>query len=185
LLEQVHAPRYFALQAKRPTERGAVGINSGFPDDRDRRSGEMGMGLLDSFKSAAGAFSTGRQTAEALVAIMYGVARADGSYGADEDAKIRQVMSALDILKKYPISDHFNFINAKLKGGFEVSTESGLDCCIEELRDVRKLPMEEKAALLRAAKAVASVDGSPSPSEKEFLQRCADAVEVPRSELRL
>jgi tellurite resistance protein len=134
-------------------------------------------GALADPKKAFESFGT-KQNAEAVVAIMYGAAHADGHYGDDEKKKIGNAFSLHPMLKNFPVADHVQFISSRLEDGFSFDLSVGLDACRKEVKDIKGKPYDEKAVVILAGVIAAKADGDLSGPEKVFLRSCADVAGV-------
>jgi tellurite resistance protein len=150
------------------------------------------LGIFDAIKSLAGNATeaidkySSKQNSEAVLAIMYGAAHADGDYGEKEKAKIGAGLTRHQMLKKFSVAEHNAFIRDKLEDGFEFDVSTGLDACRKEVRDIRTKPYEERVTVILAGVIAAKAEGDGiGPEELEFLRSCADAAEVKYSDVGL
>lgn len=126
-----------------------------------------------------------KETAEAIVAIMTGVAHADGELEDAERKKMMQAFSGHPILSQYEISVLTKKFS-ELCGQFSLDTDLGLDACIKELQDVgSRATQEKRITILRLGIATAKADGEIEPAERAFLARCCSTLGVQASEVGL
>lgn len=126
-----------------------------------------------------------KETAEAIVAIMTGVAYADGELEQEEKAKMAKAFTINPILAQFD----FSVLKVKfdeLAGQCEFDADLGLDACVKELKDVgSNAPMEKRVTIMRLGVASAKADGEIEPAEHTFLARCAQTLGVQLSEVGL
>lgn len=126
-----------------------------------------------------------KETAEAIVAIMTGVAYADGEL---EDAEKKKMAAAF---KTHPILSQFDMsiLTKKfdeLASQCDFDADIGMDACLKELKDVGSSgAMDKRITILRLGVASAKADGEIEDEERKFLARCADTLGVQLSEVGL
>lgn len=134
-------------------------------------------GKLDDIAAEAKKFGD-KQTAEAIVAVMTGVAHADGMLEDGERKKITQAFATHPVLKIYDTK----VLNAKfseLSVQFGLDTDLGLDACLKEIQDVaRKASSDNRVAIMRLGVMAAKADGEIEPAESAFLVRAAEVLGV-------
>ncbi len=126
-----------------------------------------------------------KEAAEAIVAIMTGVAYADGELEKEEKAKMAGAFRINPILSQFD----FSILTKKfdeLSNQCEFDADIGLDACIKELRDVgNNATMEKRITIMRLGVASAKADGEIEDTERQFLARCAAELGVELSEVGL
>ena len=126
-----------------------------------------------------------KETAEAIVAIMTGVAYADGELEREEKAKMAGAFRINPILSQFD----FSVLTKKfdeLSNQCEFDADVGLDACIKELKDVgSNATMEKRITIMRLGVASAKADGEIEDKERQFLARCGEVLGVQLSDVGL
>lgn len=127
-----------------------------------------------------------RETAEAMVAVMLGVASADGEIEKSELEKIKLSFTVHPILKMFDqtvLMRKFTELGVQ----FQMSVDIGQQACLDELEDVvrKDIPYDQRVAILRLGVMTAKADGEVEPAEREFLQVAADVLGVRFADLRI
>jgi tellurite resistance protein TerB len=134
---------------------------------------------------AAGARFRDKETAEAIVAVMTGVAFADGELEEAEQRKLAAAFQHHPILSQFDtavLTDKFD----QLVKQFSLDTDLGLSACLKELKDIaRRAKHEQKIIVMQLGLASAKADGEIEPAERAFLARCADSLGVRLAEIGL
>jgi tellurite resistance protein len=125
-----------------------------------------------------------KEAAEAIVAIMCGVAYADEGASSAEKGKFAAATKVNPILKQYDASMLLKKW-ADLAEQCEFDIPTGLDACLKELADICHIPIEKRITVLKLGIAAARSDGETSPLERDYLCRCADVLDVPAAEIGL
>jgi len=125
-----------------------------------------------------------KQTAEAVVAVMTGVAFADGELEEGEKAKMTQAWRSHPIMSQFELGVLTGKFS-QLSGQFALDTDLGLDACLKELEDIKAAPMEKRVVVMRLGIAAAKADGEIEPAERAFLQRCAQTLGIDLREVGL
>lgn len=141
-------------------------------------------GSVDDLKAQAQKFAD-KETAEAIVAIMTGVAYADGEFEPQEKEKFKAALGMNPLLKQFEVGTLLAKHN-ELVATYEFDIDMGHDAALKELRDVgSRAPHEKRLLILRLGVAAARADGEIEPQEIEFLRRCAEALGLSLSEVGL
>lgn len=125
-----------------------------------------------------------KETAEAVVAIMTGVAYADGELEDAEKQKMAKAFTIHPLMKQFETS----LLTAKFT---ELSTQCdfdsaiGQEACLKELRDTARAPMEKRITIMQMGVAAAKADGEIEAAERDFLAKCANTLGVQLSEVGL
>lgn len=126
-----------------------------------------------------------KETAEAVVAIMTGVAYADGELEDSEKAKMSQAFRTHPLMSQFDTGQLMAKFS-ELSGQFALDVAIGQDACLKELKDVgTRAPMEKRVVILRLGVAAAKADGEIEPAERDFLRRCAETLNVQLAEVGL
>lgn len=138
----------------------------------------------EDLKAAAQRFND-KETAEAVVAIMAGVAFADGELEETERKKMAAAFGTHPLLSQFDMSmltTKFNELSAQ----FSLDVDIGHDACIKELKDVgSRAGMDKRVTILRLGVVSAKADGEIEPQERAFLVRCAQTLGVELAEVGL
>lgn len=141
-------------------------------------------GAFGDAQAAASRFND-RETAEAVVAAMVGVAYADGQMEDAEKEKIKKAFAVNPILKQFPQATLVSKFS-ELSGLCEFDAGDGQDACIKELRDVgvKEGNYDKRKNILRMAIAVAKADAEGmEDAEHAFLLRCCAEMDVAPAEV--
>ena len=126
-----------------------------------------------------------KETAEAIVAIMTGVAYADGELEKEEKAKMAGAFRINPILSQFDFSTLTKKFD-ELSAQCEFDADMGLDACLKELKDVgSNATMEKRVTIMRLGVASAKADGEIEDKERQFLARCGEVLGVQLSEVGL
>ena len=126
-----------------------------------------------------------KETAEAIVAVMTGVAFADGELEDAERRKLTAAFSADSTLAQFDqrvLAAKFD----ELSRQFSLDIDIGLDACLKELQDIaRRAKQEQRILVMRLGVMTAKADGEIEPAERAFLNRCGEVLGVELSEVGL
>jgi len=145
---------------------------------------DMIKGGVDDLRAQAQKFAD-KQTAEAVVAVMTGVAFADGEFEPEEKAKFKAALGMNPLLKQFEIGSLLAK-HTELVGVYDFDIDMGHEAALKELRDVgSRAPHEKRMLILRLGVAAARADGEIEPEEVAFLRRCAEVLGLSMSEVGL
>lgn len=121
-----------------------------------------------------------RETAEAIVAVMTGVAYADGTFEPKEREKMVNAFRVHPVLAMFETRTLMEKFQ-ELELCFTLDAALGHDACLKEIRDTAKRASEEqRLMILRIGLMVAKADGELEQEELAFLLRAAEVLGVPR-----
>lgn len=141
-------------------------------------------GGIDDLRASAQRFAD-KETAEAVVAIMTGVAYADGKFEVEEKAKFKGALTKNDLLSQFNptvlLAKHVELANV-----YDFDLDMGHNAALKELRDVGARGAKEKRLLiLQLGVVTAKADGEIEGEELAFLRRCAEALGLTLAEVGL